>query len=91
MSLWPKIEKILPKVEKPSRYINHEWGAVHKPFDQAKVKIALAYPDLYEVGMSYLGLQILYDVLNKERDVLVERVFAPGLDLEELLRAQKIH
>ena len=89
-SLWPQIEKILLEVERPSRYINREWGAIHKSFDEVKLKIALSYPDLYEVGMSHLGLQILYDILNKEKDVLVERVFAPGVDLEEILRRKKI-
>jgi len=89
-SLWPQIEKILLEVERPSRYINREWGAIHKSFYEVKLKIALSYPDLYEVGMSHLGLQILYDILNKEKDVLVERVFAPGVDLEEILRRKKI-
>lgn len=89
-SLWKEIEAILPAVQKPARYINREWNSIHKPHDKVKVKVALAYPDTYEVGQSNLGLQILYDILNARPDVVAERVYAPWLDMEEQLRKKEI-
>ncbi|GAW93328.1 TIGR03960 family B12-binding radical SAM protein [Calderihabitans maritimus] len=79
-------EKILPKVEKPTRYLGTEWNAVHKPWDDVAVKMAFAFPDVYEVGMSHLGLRILYGLVNEQKDMLMERVFAPWVDMEEMLR-----
>ncbi|MFQ5574258.1 MAG: TIGR03960 family B12-binding radical SAM protein, partial [Terriglobia bacterium] len=84
------MERVLPEVERPGRYTNKEWGAYHNDFDKALVRVALAYPDIYEVGMSHLGLQILYEVLNRLPSTLAERAFAPWLDLEERLRASDI-
>lgn len=89
-SLRSKIEKILPHVEKPSRYINQEYNAYHKPHQKTKVKVALAYPDVYEVGASNLGLQILYQIINSCQDIVAERVYAPWSDMEEKLRQKKI-
>jgi radical SAM family uncharacterized protein len=77
---------ILPKVAKPARYTGHEWNSVVKDWDQVEVKVALAYPDIYEVGMSNLGLMILYDILNREEGVLAERVYAPWIDMEQAMR-----
>lgn len=83
-------EQILPRVLKPIRYQGREFNAVHKDWDQVKVKMAFAFPDLYEVGMSHLGLQILYGLVNDQKDFLLERTFAPWTDMEEQLRQHKI-
>ncbi|MCP2520290.1 TIGR03960 family B12-binding radical SAM protein [SCandidatus Aminicenantes bacterium Aminicenantia_JdfR_composite] len=80
------LEEILKKVEKPSRYINGEWNAIRKDPLKVKTKIALVFPDTYEIGMSYLGLKILYSILNEKEDILAERVFAPWIDFERELR-----
>lgn len=85
-----KIEKILPHVQKPVRYIGNEWNAVHKQWDATRVRIAFAFPDVYEVGMSYLGLQILYHIVNSREDALMERAFAPWLDMEAKMREHGI-
>ena len=74
---------------KPGRYINSEWNAVHKKWDQGALKIALAFPDVYEIGMSHLGMRILYGILNKEKDVICERAFTPWPDMEKRLRDKK--
>ncbi len=80
------LKQILDKVQKPGRYIGEETNSVHKRFGSGKVSIVLAYPDLYEVGMSYLGIKILYHLLNERDDVVCERVFAPWADMEEELK-----
>ncbi len=80
------LDDILSKVVKPARYTGHEWNSVVKDWEQVEVKVALAYPDIYEVGMSNLGLMILYDILNREEGILVERVYAPWIDMEEAMR-----
>lgn len=79
-----QLEDILPLVQKPARYIGKEWNFRPKP--DAQVTIALAYPDVYEVGMSNLGLQILYDIVNGAADFAAERVFAPWPDMEAEMR-----
>jgi radical SAM family uncharacterized protein/radical SAM-linked protein len=76
----------LTKVEKPSRYLGTEINSVHKDLDRVKLHVALAFPDLYEIGTSHFGLQILYHILNSKADIAAERVFAPALDLEAHLR-----
>jgi radical SAM family uncharacterized protein len=78
---------ILPRVEKPGRYIGGEWNEIRKNPARVRTKVALAFPDVYEIGMSYLGQKILYALLNKKKDVLAERVFAPWPDFERELRA----
>ena len=80
------LERILPRVAKPARYTGHEWNSIVKDWDEVETKVALAYPDTYEVGMSNLGLMILYDLLNREDDVLAERTYAPWVDMEEEMR-----
>ncbi len=80
-------ENILPFVQKPSRYLGTETGRAIKDPQSVRLRFALAFPDVYEIGQSYPGLQILYDVLNRRHDTYAERVFAPWLDLEEQLRA----
>lgn len=79
-------EEILSRVQKPARYLGTEWNAVRKNWNRVAVKMAFAFPDLYEVGMSHLGLQILYGLVNREADYLMERVFAPASDMEAELR-----
>lgn len=85
-----KIQRLLHRVTGPSRYVGNELNSIVKDFRNTAVKLVLAFPDLYEVGMSNLGLRILYDIVNKRADMLAERVFAPAADLEKLLREEKI-
>ncbi|MFA6431066.1 MAG: radical SAM protein [Candidatus Margulisiibacteriota bacterium] len=80
-------EQILPNVQKPARYIGNELNSIHKDWDAAKIRVALAYPDLYEIGMSNMGIQILYHIINQQEDLLAERFFAPLPDMENLLRS----
>lgn len=79
-------DSLLHKVIKPGRYTNHEWHAVRKDWDKTRVRIALAYPDIYEIGMSNLAIPILYHRLNQQPDVLAERVFAPWNDMAAALK-----
>lgn len=79
-------EDLLASVLKPGRYIGGEINAVRKDRQLCKLGVALAFPDTYEVGMSHLGLQILYTILNHQKDVLAERVYAPWPDMERLMR-----
>ncbi|MDI3480483.1 MAG: hypothetical protein PWQ97_138 [Tepidanaerobacteraceae bacterium] len=84
------LEENLLKVSKPTRYIGNEYNSIHKPVERMKVHIALAFPDVYEVGMSHLGIKILYHLLNEQEDVYAERVFAPWVDFEKLMRQNRI-
>ncbi|MBU5455456.1 TIGR03960 family B12-binding radical SAM protein [Caproiciproducens sp. MSJ-32] len=82
-----KFNKILKRVEKPARYIGLEKNSVKKNLKDMEVKFAFAFPDIYEVGMSHLGLHILYNLINEEEGVVCERVFAPWVDMEkEMIR-----
>ena len=81
------LEDFLPLVTRPARYINNEINAVHKDLSRVATKVCLLFPDAYEVGMSHLGLRILYHVLNSRPDTACERVFSPWPDYEERLRA----
>ncbi len=81
------IEDILPLVERPSRYLGGEINQVKKDPASVKLRFALAFPDLYEIGTSHFGMQILYHILNSHADIAAERVFAPGLDMDRHLRA----
>ncbi len=78
--------KILSSVSKPARYTNNEVNAVHKNWSDVDIKIALAFPDVYEVGMGHLGFKILYSIINNRHDALAERVYAPWVDMEAELR-----
>lgn len=80
------LSELLLQVQKPARYIGHEWNMVKKEWTDDKVKVLLAFPEVYEVGMSYLGLKILYGILNKRDDCLCERAFSPWPDFEEILK-----
>ncbi|HOJ23327.1 MAG TPA: TIGR03960 family B12-binding radical SAM protein, partial [Armatimonadota bacterium] len=83
-------DEILPRVEKPSRYLGCEVNATRKEAAPGDVRIALAFPDLYDLGLPNLGLLILYDILNRREGVHAERVYAPGLDLEAILRERRL-
>jgi len=84
------LEDILLQVNKPGRYIGGEWNSPQKDFEKTDIKFALAFPDLYEVGMSNLGVRIIYGILNNIPDVSCERFFSPGIDMENLLRRNSI-
>lgn len=83
-------DDILMKIEKPERYIGHEVNSVVKDKDSVKVRFAMCFPDVYEIGMSHLGIQILYDMFNTMEDVWCERVYSPWLDLDAVMRSQHI-
>ena len=82
--------KILPRVSKPTRYINGELNSIVKDESCVNFRIALAFPDTYEIGMSHLGLAILYEILNRQEGVQAERVFAPWMDMEAEMRQHNI-
>lgn len=80
------LDKLLKKIQKPSRYTGGEWGSVKKDPESVDVRFAFCFPDTYEVGMSHLGMRILYHLYNSRDDVYCERVFAPLEDFEQLLK-----
>ena len=80
--------RLISRVTRPSQYLGGELNAIKKDWDQTPIRIALIFPDKYELGMSHVGLKILYDILNKIPDVVCERAFAPDLDMEEALRKE---
>ncbi|MCK4362468.1 MAG: B12-binding domain-containing radical SAM protein, partial [Dehalococcoidia bacterium] len=84
------LDHILSRVTRPARYTGGEWNSITKDWDAIDVKMALAYPDIYEIGMSNLGLVILYDLVNREPKALVERVYAPWIDMEAEMRKATI-
>src|SRR3954454_14091145 len=86
-SLWPRIEPLLARVEKPARYIGMERGAQTPVHGPEHVSWLLLYPDTYEIGLPNQGLQILYEILNERPDAVAERAYAPWVDLEAELRA----
>jgi radical SAM family uncharacterized protein len=89
-SLWPRIEPLLARVEKPGRYIGMERGAVSPQPRPDQVSWLLVYPDTYEIGLPNQGLQILYEILNERDDATAERAYAPWVDLEAELRGAGI-
>jgi radical SAM family uncharacterized protein len=85
------LKRILKKVEKPSRYLGNEINSIHKDTDKENlIRYAHCFPDIYEVGMSHLGSHILYDVINRDEDVFCERVYSPGVDMENIMREKNI-
>ncbi|MEM9610911.1 MAG: TIGR03960 family B12-binding radical SAM protein [Actinomycetota bacterium] len=88
--LWTRLEPLLPRVQKPARYIGGEEGMVRPDWAPHKVAWLLTYPDTYEVGLPNLGLQILYEILNERDDSLAERSYAPWIDLEGELRSNDV-
>ena len=83
-------DDILMKIEKPARYIGNEVNAVVKDRDSIDVRFCMCFPDVYEIGMSHLGIQILYGMLNSWDDVWCERVYSPWVDLDEIMRKENI-
>ncbi|ADP80012.1 TIGR03960 family B12-binding radical SAM protein [Pseudofrankia inefficax] len=89
-SLFPRLEPLLPRVRKPVQYVGGEGNSTVKPWEPAAVRWALMYPDAYEVGLPNQGIQILYEILNEQPDVLAERTYAVLPDLEALLREHAV-
>lgn len=83
-------EQILMSIEKPARYIGNEVNIVKKNIEQIDIRIAMCFPDVYEIGMSYLGIQILYDMFNRRKDTYCERVYSPWPDLDAIMRRDNI-
>ena len=90
MNVKKALERVLLQVQKPARYTGGELGSIVKDPAKVDVRFAFCFPDLYEVGMSHLGMKILYSLMNEREDVWCERVFAPGDDLERLMRKHGI-
>lgn len=83
-------DEILMKVEKPARYIGNEFNSVVKELSPEMIRFAMCFPDVYEIGMSHLGIQILYDMFNSMEDVWCERVYSPWVDLDAIMRKEQI-
>ena len=83
-------DDILLNIEKPARYIGGEVNSVMKDKDEVDIRFAMCFPDVYEIGMSHLGIQILYDMFNRREDTWCERVYSPWLDLDKVLREKNI-
>ena len=83
-------QRLLPTVQKPARYTGGEWGEVQKEKEQVNIRVAFCFPDTYEIGMSNLGMRILYGVMNEQPDVWCERVFAPWGDMEAAMRREAL-
>ena len=90
LDLWPRIEPLLGRVEKPARYIGMERGSASPVHRDDQVSWLLLYPDTYEIGLPNQGLQILYEILNEHDDAVAERAYAPWVDLEAELRANGV-
>lgn len=85
-----KLKEILSRVVKPSRYVGGEWNQKKKDFDSTSVRFCLAFPDVYEVGMSHLGLKLIYHEINRREDALAERVYTPWPDMAEEMQKEKM-
>jgi len=83
-------DEILMAVDKPARYIGGEVNMVRKNPREVDVRFCMCFPDVYEVGMSHLGIQILYDMFNRREDTYCERVYSPWPDLDKILREKQI-
>ena len=83
-------DEILLKIEKPARYIGNEVNSVMKDKSEVDIRFAMCFPDVYEIGMSHLGIQILYDMFNQREDVWCERVYSPWLDLHKIMKEEQI-
>ena len=80
---------VLGQVTKPARYTGQEWNSIKKDYTGIDVSFALAFPDVYEVGLSNLGFKILYHILNLRADTVAERTYAPWVDMEAVMRQKK--
>ncbi|MCX8068139.1 MAG: B12-binding domain-containing radical SAM protein, partial [Anaerolineae bacterium] len=85
-----RLERILPRVERPGRYVGGEVNAIRKDWDTTPTRVALIFPDLYDLGMSNLGIQVLYDILNRMDGVLAERAYTPWPDMAAAMRREGI-
>ena len=85
-----KFEQLLLSVQKPGRYSGGEINSVIKDKEKVDVRFAFCFPDTYEIGMSHLGMKILYSLFNEREDIWCERVFAPWVDFEEVMRKNNI-
>ena len=85
-----RLYEILPFVDNPSRYLGSEINSIKKCASDIDIKIALAFPDLYEIGTSHFGIQILYTILNNKKNIAAERVFAPDIDMAAKLTSHDI-
>ena len=83
-------DEILMKIDKPARYIGNELNSIKKDKEKVAIRFAMCFPDVYEIGMSHLGVQILYDMFNKMEDVLCERVYSPWPDLHKIMKEEHI-
>ena len=83
-------EEVLLSVEKPERYLGNEVNAVHKDPADVRIRFAMCFPDVYEIGMSHLGIQILYEMFNRRPDTWCERVYSPWVDLDRVMRQKRI-
>lgn len=83
-------DEILLKIEKPARYIGNEVNSVTKDPDKVDIRFCMCFPDVYELGMSHLGIQILYDMFNRREDVWCERLYSPWTDLDQIMRQENI-
>ena len=84
------LQRILPTVQKPARYTGGEYNEIQKDKSQVRVRVAFCFPDTYEIGMSNVGMRILYGVMNQMDGVWCERVFAPWADMEEAMRQNSL-
>ncbi|MCL1830334.1 MAG: B12-binding domain-containing radical SAM protein, partial [Oscillospiraceae bacterium] len=84
------LEMILKGVQKPGRYIGNEIGEIHKEKQKVNLRFAFCFPDVYEVAMSYMGMKILYDILNRQEDIWCERCFAPWFDMGKLMKEHNL-
>ena len=84
------LDRVLLSVEKPGRYVGGEYNSIRKDWDEIDVKVALAFPDIYDLGMSNLGIMLLYQHINEQADMLAERVFSPWTDMEDIMREREI-
>src|SRR5215510_9041905 len=85
-----KLDRILLKVQKPGRYVGGELNSIIKDWNQTQTKVAFVFPDIYDIGVSNVGLKILYDQVNQRDDALAERAYAPWFDMEDLMRQHGI-
>lgn len=83
-------DEILLSIEKPARYIGNEVNSVYKDLNETGILFAMCFPDVYEIGMSHLGIQIIYDMLNQREDVWCQRVYSPWTDLDRIMREKEI-
>ncbi len=85
-----RLDTVLLRVEKPGRYVGGEWNSTYKPWESVPVHLALIFPDVYEIGISNMGIQVLYDQVNQRKDALAERAYAPWVDMEAEMRRANI-